>query len=113
MLYRYFSELSRYQVEKLAELYQLDLLLFGYSTQVERRKQSPRKLICHPRPQEFLDVAKNVTTEETEMGNENPAKKLNGKRRRWKNLKVKNDKKTKHKPNNITNKKNKIHPKPL
>ena len=38
MLYRYFAELSRYQVEKLAELYHLDLLLFGYSTQVEKRK---------------------------------------------------------------------------
>ena len=100
-------------MEKLAELYHLDLLLFGYSTQVERRKQSPRKLICHPRPQEFLDVAKNVTTAETEMENENPEKKLNGKRRRWKNLKVKNNKKTKHNPKNMTNKNNKIHPKPL
>ena len=34
MFCRYFSELTRYQVEKLAELYHLDLLLFGYNTQV-------------------------------------------------------------------------------
>ena len=31
---RYFAELSRHQVEKLEELYRLDLLLFGYSSQV-------------------------------------------------------------------------------
>ena len=31
---RYFAELNRHQVEKLEELYRLDLLLFGYSSQV-------------------------------------------------------------------------------
>ena len=31
---RYFAELSRSQVESLAELFHLDLLLFGYSSQV-------------------------------------------------------------------------------
>ena len=108
MLYRYFSELTRYQVEKLAELYHLDLLLFGYSTQVEKGKE-----IFYHWTQEFLDVAKNVTTAETDTENENPEKKLNGKRRRWKNSKVKNNKKTKHKPKNMINKNNKIHPKPL
>ena len=96
-------------MEKLAELYHLDLILFGYSAQVEKRKPSPRKLICHPLPQEFLDVAKNVTTAETEMKNENPEKK--SKRRRWKNSKVKNNKKNKHKPKNMINKNNKIHSK--
>ena len=41
---RYFSELSRYQVEKLTELYHLDLLLFGYSTQVQKGKLKKGKL---------------------------------------------------------------------
>ena len=72
--------------------------------------KSPRKLICR-HTQEFLDVAKNVTTAQTDMENENPEKKLNGKKRRWKNNK--NNKKTKKKQKKIISKNNKVHPKPL
>ena len=54
--------------------------------------------------QEFLDVAKNVTTETTkDTESESPSRKINGKRRRWKKM---NNNKAKHNPKNM--KSNKI-----
>ena len=53
--------------------------------------------------QEFLDVAKNVTTERTEdTESESPSRKINGKRRRWKKM---NNNKAKHNPKNMNNNK--------
>ena len=50
----------------------------------------------------------------TEVESENPGGKTkNGKRRQWKKMKVKENKKTKHEPTSLINKKNKIHPKHL
>ena len=47
----------------------------------------------------------------TEVESENPGGKAkNGKRRQWKKMKVKENKKTKHEPTSLINKKNKIHP---
>ena len=45
----------------------------------------------------------------TEVESENPGGKAkNGKRRQWKKMKVKNNKKTKHESTSVINKKNKI-----
>ena len=53
--------------------------------------------------QEFLDVAKNVTTETTEdTESESPSRKINGKRRRWKKM---NNNKAKHNPKIMKNNK--------
>ena len=51
--------------------------------------------------QEFLDVAKNATTETTEdTESESPSRKIIGKRRRWKKM---NNNKAKHNPKNMKN----------
>ena len=53
--------------------------------------------------QEFLDVAKNATTETTEdTESESPSRKIIGKRRRWKKM---NNNKAKHNPKNLKNNK--------
>ena len=55
--------------------------------------------------QEFLDVAKNVTTETTEdTESESSSRKINGKRRRWKKM---NKNKAKHNPKDMKNNKRK------
>ena len=42
---RYFAELTRSQVESLAEIFRLDLLLFGYDPQVMRQYPDQKSIL--------------------------------------------------------------------
>ena len=42
---RYFAELTRSQVESLAEIFRLDLLLFGYDPQVMRQYPHQKSIL--------------------------------------------------------------------
>ena len=44
-LIRYFAELTRSQVESLAEIFRLDLLLFGYDPQVMRQYPHQKSIL--------------------------------------------------------------------